>query len=401
MNALSQQDNSIDVPIILDEIDLHITNRCNLKCNFCSVKANEHNYNDLSLKQIFQIISQAHNLGMKELHLTGGEPALRQDLEQIINYAFKKGIKTRVITNGTLINKERLYRLQDAGLLNIMVSIDGLEQTHNMMRDSSTAWEKAINCVEMAVNLGFQTRIASVAFKNNLNEIPKLMEIANCLGTHIFSIFIGSPLGRGIKLKDQVIDSHTWYLFLKTLLKDISKLRYGHNMEIIAEQGFLWSDTKGFNPDNIKGRGTGCSTLLKNFDYLIVKGDGNLYPCIFFLHNGVSLGNIIKQSFKSALVYAKKQKSYKKFVKPKNACKDCKFNFSCNGGCSGYSFLYFKNWHKPDPRCMFQQKIVKNNTFKQKILSSQQYQQYYPLCPIAKLNLRTKCFGGSSEQALS
>lgn len=230
----------------LDEVDLYVTMECNLKCSFCSVRANEYHNSGLPLKRIIEIISEATDLGMQQLHLTGGEPTLRTDLDEIIRSATKKGVETRLITNGTLLDRNRLNQLQNAGLSNIMVSIDGLEQTHNLMRGSSEAWRKAIDCVQAAIELGIHARMSSVAFQNNIDEIPELIRIANNLGVHIFSVFLGSPLGRGVTWKNYVVVPTAWRAFIELLLAKISKSEYGSHMEIIAEQGFLWPDTFGF-----------------------------------------------------------------------------------------------------------------------------------------------------------
>ncbi len=378
--------NSPAKPIRLHEIDLYVTMKCNLACSFCSVRANEHQEEELSLSRILGLISEAHEMGLQELHLIGGEPTLRTDLEEIVKYAVSKGIKTRLISNGTLLSRKRLIQLVEAGMGNIMLSVDGMKETHNLMRGSASAWQKTMECILECVDLGLQTRVSSVAFRNNQDEIPELIEKVAGMGVDIFSVFLGSPLGRGENWKDQVLTAQEWKCFLQRILEDISVSRYGSSIQIIAEQGFLWPETKNYNLEQMQGRGTGCSTLLTDYDYLIVRADGNLYQCVFFMQDGVPIGNIMNQPLEMALEMARKRKIYQKFTQVGNDCSACNWNVDCGGGCRGYSQLYTGDWHQPDPRCSMTENAVRPPN--------------YPLCPIAKLNLRSMQIAGSSELAL-
>lgn len=369
--------------IVLDEIDFHVTTNCNLNCNFCSVRANEHSKINLPLNLIKNFIDEAVDLGLKKFHITGGEPALRDDLEEIVQYVTKYDVDVRLITNGTLLNKDRLLKLQDAGLNSIMVSIDGLERNHNAMRGNNNAWQKAISCVKTASDLGMTTRIAATAFSSNLQDIFPLMQLADDLGTNIFSIFLGSPLGRGLNCKELIINPEDWRKFIEYLGMQIKQGYLGKNMEVIVEQGFHWHDTDYWDHDKLLGRGTGCFTLSKNFDYLIVRSDGSLYPCVFFLlHDEYSIGNIKDTNLYSILKKSQTKNHYANLAELPKDCTACQLADLCRGGCRGYSFLYSSSWHNPDPRCLKDKK------------------GFYPLCPIAKLNMRTNKIGGSSEQAL-
>lgn len=371
----------------LDEIDLHVTTRCNLKCKFCSVRANEHTYPDLPLSNIKEVIITAKTLGLKHLHLTGGEPTLRSDLEEIINFATKQNIETRLITNGYLLDKYRLRRLHESGLVNIMISIDGFASTHNEMRGNNMSWESAMNCLHAALELGFNTRVSSAVFKNNILEIPDFMESLGEIGIDIYSVFLGSPLGRGEMWKNQIVTPHEWRNLVNQLTNKLTQEKFNPSMQVVAEQAFVWSEkVEKIDLTQLEGRGVGCATIGKVFDYLIIKGDGNIYPCIFAIHDGVSLGNVLKQPLAGIYSDIHKKNPYQAWKLYDDNCFACKFNSLCQGGCRGYAYLYFNNWLKKDPRCQ--------NNQQSKSL------EYFPLCPIAKLNLRTNKIGGSSEQAL-
>ena len=92
---VEEDEDGIPTPVYetpIEELDLQLTLRCNLSCGFCAVAANEQQGPELDPLRILDIIDQAHSLGLQQLHLTGGEPALRSDLEQVIQHATSLGI---------------------------------------------------------------------------------------------------------------------------------------------------------------------------------------------------------------------------------------------------------------------------------------------------------------------
>ena len=84
------------------KIEFEITSRCNLKCNHCMIEINKKK-NELNALEIKKLIDDWHKCGLMELQFTGGEPTIRSDLIEIIEYSRQKGLKVLLSTNGTLI----------------------------------------------------------------------------------------------------------------------------------------------------------------------------------------------------------------------------------------------------------------------------------------------------------
>ncbi len=371
---------------LLQELDLHLTSRCNLACGFCSIDANAPGARGrLPLSRLQMLLDEAVTMGLQELHLTGGEPTLSPQLEDIVRHASGLGVRTRLITNGTLLDRARLEGLWQAGLRSIMVSVDGLASTHDAMRGQPGAWRRAMGTVSHAVDLGFTTRVSSVAFSTNLHEIPQLMVVAAQREVDVFSIFLGSPLGRGQAWKDRVIGRRAWRAFLAELGDGVQRGDYGERMAIIAEQGWAWDDRGDATipPSDMQGRGAGCATLDSAFDYLLLRADGRLYQCVFFVHAGPSLGDLSRRSLGQVLQKAMQEKPAHHLTELPPGCGGCDRAATCNGGCRGYAELYRGTHRARDPRC-----------------AGPDADNPAPLCPIAKLNLRTGAIAGSSELAL-
>lgn len=372
----------------LYEMDLYVTMRCNIRCSFCSVRAGEYDHEDLSLARIKSLLDEARGLGLQEVHFLGGEPTLRSDLEEMISHAAGLGIETGIITNGMTLRRDRLASLMEAGLDEIMFSIDGLESTHNRLRKAGKeGWKLTIQAVNLAVSAGLETRVATAAYQDNYQEIVPLLRLFDRLGVTVYNIFLGSPLGRGHEyMMGRVIGPHEWRELQEEVGTIAGNMR--SDFEVIMEQGFAWSDKPQLDRSQLKGRGTGCNTLLESFDYLIVRSDGNLYQCVFFMTEGSPIGNIVDHELFPVLHYAKEKAQYRDFTVPKDKCVTCFHQEECGTGCRGYAYLYKKDWLKTDPRCS---KEDPNDS---------QPPAYYPVCPILKANIKSGRLGGNTWQAL-
>lgn len=376
-----------DTRIELHEIDLYVTMRCNVRCEFCNVRAGEYDHEDLPLERIVELIDEAAGLGLEEIHFLGGEPTLRDDLESMVAHAAGTGLHTRVITNGLRLSRRRMAGLIEHGLNEIMISVDGLEATHNRLRQApSDGWSRTMECARQAIDLGLRTRVSMVAYVDNYDEVVPLLRRVEAMGADIFSVFLGSPLGRGHDMIDRVVDPWAWRRLQAAVEREVRDMR--PDFAVVMEQGFAWEDGPAVDRSQLKGRGTGCNTLLEDFDYLIVRSDGNLYQCVFFMTEGKPIGNVWDQPLEETLQYALELAEYRPFTVANDRCTGCLHQEECGTGCRGYAYLHKGDWLKTDPRCS------KTDP------RSAEAPPYYPLCPILKTNVRSGQFGGSTEQAL-
>lgn len=365
----------------IEEIDLYVTEKCNLNCEFCSVEANTRRTRELSKEVIFSVIEEAMNFGLEQLHLTGGEPTLRNDLEEIIEFAVKKGLHVRLITNGTLLSSQRLYTFYNKGLRSIMISLDGLEVYHDKVRGTGN-YRKAMELIQYALTLsGMVVRVNSVAWKDNQSDILELTRILNQLGVEIYSIFLGSPLGYAKKLKNNVLSCKEYKAF--TSCEKIMIQEKKMKMSVAMEKGFLFEDEEKYERNHLRGRGVGCSKINEGSDYFLIRGDGDVYPCVFFANEGEKVGNVIDTSFREIMDSFYCNEFYCGIGQVPEECNSCIHVKLCKGGCRGYAKIYTNNWKVKDPRC------------------SGQNSKVFPTCPIMKINLNNGAIGGSSEQVVN
>ena len=134
-----------------------ITHSCNLTCRICEVWRKPAFDKGPDVSCIKKVIFQAHNLGIKEIALSGGEPLLRSDIFDIFEYARRIKIKyLGVLTNGILINsyREKLMPYLIDNTISLVISLDSLNaKVHNYLRSSDIAWEKTIESISLLSTL--------------------------------------------------------------------------------------------------------------------------------------------------------------------------------------------------------------------------------------------------------
>lgn len=164
-----------------------ITSRCNLKCKHC-ILASPYYYNeeqkeyyrnlgnDLTTEQSKYAIDQLDRVGIASIGFSGGEPLLRDDLEEIALHAKKKNIYTSLDTNGTLVTKERAKSLSCFD--RISVSLDGLKETHEEIRGENT-FERAVRGIKYLKKYSHSDiGIIFTISKLNYMEVDEVLDFA-------------------------------------------------------------------------------------------------------------------------------------------------------------------------------------------------------------------------------
>jgi MoaA/NifB/PqqE/SkfB family radical SAM enzyme len=132
--------------------------------------------NDLTTEQAKYAITQLDRIGISMLHLTGGEPLLREDLQEIALYAKSKNMYVSLDTNGTLMNKERAKSLSCFD--RIGVSIDGMNETHDWIRGQNT-FKMAVKAIELLKK--YSDSVIGIVFtinKMNYGDIEEVFKFA-------------------------------------------------------------------------------------------------------------------------------------------------------------------------------------------------------------------------------
>ncbi|HKN14257.1 MAG TPA: pyrroloquinoline quinone biosynthesis protein PqqE [Candidatus Binatus sp.] len=162
-----------------------LTYRCPLRCVYCSNPVNFHrSRSELSTGEWRRVFSEAAELGVMQLHFSGGEPVLRDDLVELIQDARAHDLYTNLITGGTLLDEDKLRRLREAGLDHIQLSIQGAARESAETIAAVRSHRKKLEVARLIGKIGFPLTLNVVIHRLNIAEVPELIGIALELGAN-------------------------------------------------------------------------------------------------------------------------------------------------------------------------------------------------------------------------
>lgn len=157
-----------------------LTHRCPLQCPYCSnpVELDRRNV-ELDLDTWKRVFSEAAKLGVLQVHLSGGEPTARRDLEDMIRHCVEVGIYTNLITAGVGVTPERLQSISDAGIDHVQLSFQGATaEVTDKVSNFRGAHERKLAVAHEVRRLGLPLTINSVVHRANIHQIPAFIELA-------------------------------------------------------------------------------------------------------------------------------------------------------------------------------------------------------------------------------
>jgi len=187
-------------------IALEVTRRCNLHCIHCRALAGAEGVPDeLTTEEITGLFDEIAGRIRPIIILTGGEPLLRDDIFEIARYGTDLGFHMTLAPNGTLMDETVARRMIDAGIKRIGISLDGATpEVHDAFRDMPGAFAGAMKGIAAARAAGLPFQINTSVTALNVDELPKVHELARELGAVAHHIFMLVRVGRGRDLDAEV-----------------------------------------------------------------------------------------------------------------------------------------------------------------------------------------------------
>lgn len=161
-----------------------LTHRCPLACAYCSnpldlIAAKQ----ELDTETWERVFAEAAALGVLQIHLSGGEPAARRDLERLMAAASGAGLYTNLITSGIGLTRARLKALVDAGMDHIQLSLQGTNAAvADRVGGYKGGFDRKMALAEAIADLGIPLTLNAVMHRQNLDDLPATIEMAVRLG---------------------------------------------------------------------------------------------------------------------------------------------------------------------------------------------------------------------------
>jgi radical SAM protein with 4Fe4S-binding SPASM domain len=328
---------------------INITKRCNLACAHCYQNADSLKNsasNELSVDEVKNILDEVASRDTQTMIiLTGGEPLVRTDLEQMIEHGAQKGLAMVVGTNGTLLTERRVLSLKQSGVLGIGISVDSLNnKNHDDFRGLPGALQKTLSGIEHCRKHQLSFQIHFTATKNNMAELDNIIAFSREKGARVLNIFFLVCTGRGKSMSDispqlydellhQIMDAQQQYDDL------IIRPRCAPHFKRIAFER---------NPDSLMNRisgydGDGC---IAGSHYCRITEKGAITACPYIPNE---IGNIREQSFLSIWDNSNILQQLRN-PKLKGACGECEYQKLC-GGCRARPLAMGGSIMDADPWC--------------------------------------------------
>jgi SynChlorMet cassette radical SAM/SPASM protein ScmE len=339
-------------------LELAITNRCNLRCKYCSHFNSAGDVNqDLPTEEWLQFFEELNRCAVMNLTLEGGEPFCRQDLKELIEGIVQNRMRFSILSNGTLISDEVAAFLASTGRCDsVQVSIDGsIPSTHDAFRGKGN-FLKAIQGINTLQKNHVPVSVRVTIHRQNVKDLEGVARLLlEEIGLLAFSTNSASFMGLCRQFAEQVqLTTEERSLAMKILLKLNRKYndRIGAAAGPLAE-GRYWLEMEKARREGqkrIAGRGflTGCGGSMSKID---VRADGVMVPCIQMSH--IELGRINRDDLREIW---QNHPKLKKLRERRNIplsdfefCQGCDYINYCTGNCPALAHTILGKVNHPSP----------------------------------------------------
>lgn len=306
------------------------TMRCNLKCRHCGSDCKASALHpDMPASDFLRVVDSItphvdpHKV---MIVITGGEPLLRQDLDEVGRALYDRGYSWGIVTNGWLLDEARLRSLLDAGMQSLTISLDGLEQDHDWMRGREGSFARTWNAIRLLCRTqGLTWDVDTCVNRRNYPKLEPMRQQLLSLGVKRWRLLTVFPMGRAKVDPEMIITDEEFRGLMEYIRKQRVDYREGRTSMrcYYGCEGFL-----GEYEGEVRSHFFDCEAGISVASVLI---DGSISACSSIRSN-YHQGNIYRDDFWS--VWEQRFLPYRNrsWAREQGPCADCKFFRYCEGG---------------------------------------------------------------------
>jgi len=279
-----------------------ITGRCNLRCVHCYAESGEQTFpEELPTEKWKKIITEGYHSGARSMQFIGGEPLVRKDLKELVEFASQIGYQEiEIFTNGTLVSLEFLDWAKTVSGIRFAISFySDNPEVHDTVTKIAGSWEKTYSTIENIKSFGIPLRVAMIVMRQNENTVESTFSFCKENNIPCKTPDVVRPTGRGAS-------------------------------SIIPTRPEILSIRMRTEPDFHTSHSSFSKARTKNTCWankIAITPNGEVLPCIFA--RNVNLGSVEKNSLSQILAGQTSQQMWHLTRDNINTCQACEYRYAC------------------------------------------------------------------------
>ncbi len=342
----------------------NITRACNLKCVHCYNDSGVSKADDeLSTEEAKTVLDDLVQFGVPSVLFSGGEPLMRPDLFELIEYAVERGLRAVISTNGTLITADMAKKIKKHGVSYVGISLDGVGDVNDKFRGVAGAFDRAVagikNCQDTGVRIGLRLTLT----QKNVQDLERLFDFFESERIERACFYHFVPSGRGGTMANEdLTHAQSREVVEMILAKTRSFKEAGRTTDILTVDNHVdgvYTYLKLIEQDAVRAKevrkllnwnGGGMSS--SGVGIGCIDFHGKVHPDQFWWH--YDLGDVRQRPFSEIWMdtsdpVMRGLKDRRNHIKGR--CRLCQFFNLCGGSLRVRADLRFADPWAPDPAC--------------------------------------------------
>jgi pyrroloquinoline quinone biosynthesis protein E len=317
-----------------------LTYRCPLHCVFCYNPLDyAANRNELTTAQWVDVMQQARKLGAAQLGFSGGEPLLRDDLEELVGEAHRLGYYTNLITSGIALTEKRIARMKELGLDHIQLSFQDSTKKMNDFLSSTRTFELKSRVAKLIKQYDYPMVLNVVLHRYNLDHVERIIYMAVEMGVEYLELANTQYYGWGMVNRDHLMPTRA-QLHRAEAAVNACRERLGNKIRILFVV-----------PDYFEEKPKACMNGWGSV-FLAVAADGTALPChAARTLPGLAFPNVTQQSVREIWYESDAFNRYRGDAWMKESCRTCPDKKKDFGGCRCQAYALTGDAENADPVC--------------------------------------------------
>ena len=317
-----------------------VTYRCPLHCVFCYNPVDyAKQHNELSTEEWIRVLREGRAMGAAQLGLSGGEPLLRDDLEEIVAEAHKLGYYVNLITSGIGMTEARIKALKDAGLDHIQLSFQDSTKEMNDFLSSTKTFELKKRVAELIKQYDYPMVLNCVLHKLNIDHVGEILEMAERMEADYVELANSQFYSWAYINRSQLLPTQE-QLIRAEQITDAFREKVKGKMKLFFVM-----------PDYYSERPKKCMNGWGNV-FITVQADGTVLPChVASMLPGIEFPNAREKSMDWIWYDSPAFNKYRGDAWMKDLCKTCPEKENDLGGCRCQAYMLTGDATNADPVC--------------------------------------------------